>query len=70
MDVFFTIETSLDDAYTNGELELSGFMSFRKDQFGKRGGGIIAYVQHGVVIHRRVDLENDDEILAMKFLRT
>ena len=56
--LFVVIETFLDDTYAADELDIPGFMLFLKDRFGKRGGGILAYVHLSIPIHRRlVDLE-------------
>ena len=57
--VFGISETWLDEGVTNGELEIAGFRSYRRDRDG-RGGGVIVYVSDDVKGMRRHDLENDE----------
>ncbi|CAB3980238.1 RNA-directed DNA polymerase from transposon BS [Paramuricea clavata] len=59
-DILFLIETWLDDAYTDNELEVPGYLLLRKDRSGNWGGGIVAYVRHEISFHRRTDLESND----------
>ena len=50
----------LDRTFTDKELEIPGYILFRKDRVGKRGGGIVAYVRSEIPILRRTDMESED----------
>ena len=52
-------ETHLNKHILDGEIEMEGFHTERKDRHSSKGGGIFVYVSQPLVFHRRLDLEAD-----------
>jgi hypothetical protein len=53
-------ETFLHDNIKNNELQIKNYKFERKDRKVKKGGGIITYINEGIVYKRRYDLEIND----------
>ena len=52
-------ETWLEEGVTDGELQIDGFRSYRRDRNG-RGGGVMVFVSNTVKGVRRCDLESEE----------
>ena len=52
-------ETHLNKHILDGEIEMEGFHTQRKDRPSGKGGGIVVYVTETLTSHRRFDLEAD-----------
>ena len=62
-------ETWLDDAFSDRELHLEGYSTFRRDRCVRRGGGVLLAIKSHIPCVRRCDLEVDAEMLVCE-LRT
>ncbi len=58
-DIFGLAETFLDKRTGSHTLQQSGYCTERLDRKGKKGGGILCYINEDVAYRRRLDLEND-----------
>lgn len=60
MDVLILSETFCSKDVPDSFYGISGYVIFRKDRFGKIGGGIMAYVKESLQVKRRNDLETEN----------
>ena len=53
---------------TNAELGLEGYVMFRKDRIGRKGGGVLLYIKdtipaYEVQLHEEADCNNNNNIV-------
>ena len=57
LDILFLTETFCSSKIPDSFYNIPGYELFRKDRLGKKGGGILAFVNNSVIVERRSDLE-------------